>query len=59
MMLCGCFFTEDIDYKDLVNNVVMEVLLKVKDCTENPILKLRPPMETSVSPRKHGSSPKG
>lgn len=50
---------EDIDYKDLVNNVVMEVLLKVKDCTENPILKLRPPMETSVSPRKHGSSPKG
>ncbi|XP_033763599.1 LOW QUALITY PROTEIN: ubiquitin conjugation factor E4 B-like [Pecten maximus] len=50
---------DDIDYKDLVNNVVIEVLLKIKDCKDNPVLRLRPPVETSVSPRKHGSSPKG
>ncbi|XP_052081338.1 ubiquitin conjugation factor E4 B-like isoform X1 [Mytilus californianus] len=42
-----------IDYKDLVNETVMEVLLKIRESSDNPILKLR-----TVSPRKPGSSPK-
>lgn len=42
-----------IDYKDLVNETVMEVLLKIRESSDNPILKLR-----TASPRKPGSSPK-
>ncbi|XP_071146873.1 ubiquitin conjugation factor E4 B-like isoform X1 [Mytilus edulis] len=42
-----------IDYKDLVNETVMEVLLKIQESSDNPILKLR-----TASPRKPGSSPK-
>ncbi|XP_063409618.1 ubiquitin conjugation factor E4 B-like [Mytilus trossulus] len=42
-----------IDYKDLVNETVMEVLLKIRESPDNPILKLR-----TASPRKPGSSPK-
>ncbi|XP_076086290.1 ubiquitin conjugation factor E4 B-like isoform X2 [Mytilus galloprovincialis] len=42
-----------IDFKDLVNETVMEVLLKIRESPDNPILKLR-----TASPRKPGSSPK-
>lgn len=42
-----------VDYKDVINQTIMEVLLIIRDSSDNPILKLR-----AASPRKPGSSPK-
>jgi len=46
-------FSGSIDYKDVVNQTLMEVLLKIRDSVDNPVLKLR-----AASPHKPGSSPK-
>lgn len=42
----------------MINQSLMEMLLKIRDCPENPVLKIRPNFSYAVSPKKPGSSPR-
>ena len=46
------------DSKEMINQALMEVLLKIRDNPENPVLKIRPNFSYSASPKKAGSSPR-
>lgn len=46
------------DCKEMINQSLMEMLLKIRDCPENPVLKIRPNFSYAVSPKKPGSSPR-
>lgn len=53
----GTFHCID-DCKEMINQSLMEMLLKIRDCPENPVLKIRPNFSYAVSPKKPGSSPR-
>lgn len=61
-LCCNCdfFFTFHCidDCKEMINQSLMEMLLKIRDCPENPVLKIRPNFSYAVSPKKPGSSPR-
>ncbi|XP_048766609.1 ubiquitin conjugation factor E4 B-like [Ostrea edulis] len=44
--------------KEMISQALMEVLMKIRDSSHNPVLKIKTSVSYAVSPRKPGSSPR-